>query len=146
MPLRNTRAIPRGWQPHHATAVLGGMEATVRLSRPAGLGERDAETGKTAELPEVPYYEGPGRVQNRTPVAAAGTETGRHVATGGYLVAVPVDPGGPPLTGDLVDVLDSPDPLQVGLRLYVTDVPTATQVLQRNLGADLHKPADNGRR
>ena len=146
MPLANTRAIPRGWEQHHAQAVLGGMEATVRLSRPAGLGTRDPETGRTPETPERPYYEGPGRVQVRTPLAGAATETGRQVATGGYLVAVPVDVSDAPLLGDLVDVVESPDQLQVGLRLYVVDVPTATQVLQRNLGADLHKPADNGRR
>lgn len=146
MPLPNTRMIHPRWQGHHAPVVVGGMEARVRLSRPAGLGTRNPATGKTPEVGPRIYYEGPARVQNRGGVSPAASDAAREVATGNYLVAVPIEVGAEPLLGDLVDVLASPDPLQVGLRLYVVDVPTATQVLQRNLGADLHKPATNGRR
>lgn len=144
MPLKNTRPIPDGWQAHHAGAVAGGMTARVRLSHPAGLGERDTTTGKTAETPPRTYYEGPARVQAQTPAAPAGSSAGREVATAGYLVAVPIDVGDEPRLADLVDVLASPDPLEVGLRLYVTNVPTASVILQRGLGADLHPPTPRG--
>jgi hypothetical protein len=144
MPLKNTQMIPRGWQAHHAVAVVGGMQAWVRLSRPAGLGTRNPTTGKTPATPARAYYEGPGRVQVRSGLTPAGGDQGREQAAGPYLVAVPVDVGDQPRIGDLVDVLDSPDPLQVGARLYVTDVPTATEILQRNLGADVHAPVPRG--
>ena len=145
VPLPNTRMIHPRWQDRHAPVVLGGMEAQVRLSRPAGLGTRDPETGATAEIPAAVYYEGPARLQRRTPLAPAGSDTARNVTTGDYLLAVPVDVGAEPQRGDIADMIASPDPLQVGVRLYVTDVPTATQILQRNLGVDLRKPDTTGR-
>jgi hypothetical protein len=144
MPLRNTRIIPRRWQGHFAGAVVEGMQARVRLSHPAGLGTRNATTGRTPQLPPRAYYEGPARIQVKAPLTATAGETGRELAGAGYLLAVPIDVGDEPRQGDLVDVLESPDPLQAGLRLYVTDVPTATEILQRNLGADLHAPTPRG--
>lgn len=146
MPLPNTHMIHPRWQEHVAPVTVGGMQAQVRLSRPAGLGTRNPVTGVTSQIGPRTYYEGPGRVQNRGGVSPAGSEAGREVATGNYLVAVPIDVDAEPLLGDLVDVLDSPDPLQAGLRLYVVDVPTATQILQRNLGAALYPPTTNGKR
>lgn len=144
MPLPNTQMIPRGWQQHFAGAVVGGMQARVRLSHPASLGTRNATTGKTPQLPPRTYYEGPARIQVHGALAPAGSGAGRAISTAAYLVAVPIDVGDEPSIADLVDVLESPDPLQVGLRLYVTDVPTATEILQRNLGADLHAPTPRG--
>jgi hypothetical protein len=144
MPLPNTRMIPAGWQGHFAGAVVGGMQARVRLSHPARLGTRDPETGRTPPLPPRTYYEGPGRVQVNAPLAPVASDTGRELAAAAYLVAVPIDVGDEPRVADLVDVLESCDPLQVGLRLYVTNVPTATEILQRNLGADLHAPNPRG--
>lgn len=144
MPLRNTRIIPRNWQQHFAGAVVEGMQARVRLSRPASLGTRDPATGRTPQLPARAYYEGPARLQVKGALSPAGGENGRELTTSGYLLAVPIEVGDEPRLADLVDVLESPDPLQVGLRLYVTDVPTASEILQRNLGADLHAPAPRG--
>ncbi len=144
MPLTNTRIIPPGWQRHFAGAVVEGMQARVRLSHPASLGTRDAATGRTPQLPARPYFEGPARIQVKAPLTAPAGETGRELTAAGYLLAVPIDVGDEPRIGDLCDVLTSPDPLQAGLRLYVTDVPTATEILQRNLGADLHAPAPRG--
>lgn len=144
MPLPNTQMIPRGWQGHYAGAVEGGMQARVRLSHPAGLGTRNATTGATPQIPARTYYEGPARLQVKAPLGPVGGDTGRELTTAAYLLAVPIDVGDEPAEGDLVDVLESPDPLQAGLRLYVTDVPTATEILQRNLGADLHKPKPRG--
>jgi hypothetical protein len=144
MPLPNTQMIPRGWQGHFAGAVVGGMQARVRLSHPAGLGTRDPASGRTPQIPARAYYEGPARVQVNAPLAPSASGAGRELATAAYLVAVPIEVGDEPRLADLVDVLESPDPLQVGLRLYVTNVPTATEILQRNLGADLHAPAPRG--
>lgn len=144
MPLANTRMIPPGWQGHFAGAVEGGMQARVRLSHPAGLGTRNPVTGKTPQIPPRAYYEGPARIQVHSPQAPIAGTAGRELSTSAYLLAVPIDVGGEPAVGDLCDVLESPDPLQAGLRLYVTDVPTATEILQRNLGADLHAPAPRG--
>lgn len=144
MPLPNTQMIPRGWQEHFAGAVVGGMQARVRLSHPASLGTRNATTGVTPQLPARTYYEGPARLQVHSGLSPAGGAGGREIVTAPYLLAVPIDVGDEPRLADLCDVLASPDPLQVGLRLYVTDVPTATEILQRNLGADLHAPAPRG--
>jgi hypothetical protein len=144
VPLKNTQMIPIGWQDHHAGAVVGGMQARVRLSHPAGLGTRDPVTGRTPQTPARTYYEGPGRVQVRSGLTPAAGDQGREQAVAPYLVAVPIDVGAEPHIGDLVDVLESPDPLQVGRRLYVTDVPTATEILQRNLGADVRAPVPRG--
>lgn len=139
MPLRHTRVIHPRWQGHYARAVQGGMTARLRLSKPARLGTRDPVSGATPELPPQPYYEGPGRVQSQGGGTPAETE--RRVTVGPYLVAVPVDLGGwEPEIGDLVDVLDTDDPLLLGERLYVTQVPAASIVLQRNLGADRQQP------
>jgi hypothetical protein len=143
-PLPNTRMIHPRWQESNARTALGGMEARVRLSRPETLGTRNSVTGKTPVVAGAVYYEGPARLQVRSPLAPAVAETGRRQVQGGYLVAVPVDVGETPRVGDLVDVVCSPDPLQAGLRLHLVDVPTATQVLQRNLGADLYRPAVRG--
>jgi hypothetical protein len=144
MPLRNTRMIPRRWQGHFAGAVVEGMQARVRLSHPASLGTRNAATGRTPQLPARAYYEGPARLQVKGALVATGGENGRELSGAGYLLAVPIDVGDEPRLADLCDVLESPDPLQVGLRLYLTDVPTATEILQRNLGADLHAPTPRG--
>lgn len=144
MPLRNTRVIPHGWQGHHGAAVEQGMQARVRLSHPAGLGARDPLTGATPQIPPRVYYEGPARVQVKSALAPASGTAGRELTNAPYLLAVPIDVGDEPRLADLCDVLESPDPLQAGLRLYVTDVPTATEILQRNLGADLHAPAPRG--
>lgn len=144
MPLRNTRMIPPRWQEHHSTVVLGGMTARVRLSHPARLGTRNPVTGRTPTLPPTIYYEGPARLQNRSALADAGSSAAREVSVGNYLLAVPVDVGSEPLIADLCDVLDSPDPLEVGLRLQLVDIPTASIILQRNLGADLRKPTPRG--
>lgn len=141
MPLRNSRIIHPRWRRHYEPAVLGTMTARVRLSKPERLGTRDPVTGKTPTLPPVPYYEGPARLQARGGASPAGSTAAREVDTAPYLVGVPVDLGGAvPERGDLVDVLDGDDPLLPGQRLYVTEVPTASVVLQRNLGADLHPP------
>lgn len=144
MPLRNTQVIPRRWQAHHATTVVAGMQARVRLSHPAGLGTRNPATGQTPQTEPRAYYEGPARLQVRSASTPPGGDTGRELTVAPYLLAVPIDVGDEPRLADLCDVLESPDPLQVGLRLYVTDVPTATEILQRNLGADLHAPAPRG--
>ncbi len=144
VPLPNSRMIHPRWQETNARTALGGMQATVRLSRPETLGTRDPVTGKTPVTAGAVYYEGPARVQVRSALTAAAGETGRRQLLGTYLVAVPVDVGETPRVGDLVDVVCSPDPAQAGLRLHLVDVPTATQVLQRNLGADLYRPAVKG--
>jgi hypothetical protein len=146
VPLRNTRVIHPRWRERHEPAVLGGMTARVRLSKPATLGVRNATTGATATVPAARYYQGPGRVQARGGAGNAGSLAEREVDTAPYLVAVPIDlPGGVlPERGDLVDVLDADDPALVGARLYVTEVPTASIVLQRNLGCDLHPPTTPG--
>ena len=141
MPLRHTRIIHPRWRPHYEPAVLGTMTARVRLSKPGRLGERNPITGRTPQLPPAPYYEGPARVQARGGSSPAGSTAERDVDAAPYLVGVPVDLGGAvPERGDLVDVLDADDPLLTGQRLYVTEVPTASIVLQRNLGCDLHPP------
>jgi hypothetical protein len=144
MPLVNTRMIPPRWQEHHARVVLGGMTAWVRLSHPAGLGTRDAVTGRTPTLPPTRYYEGPARLQTRGALTDAASTAAREVSVGDYLLGVPIDVGSEPRIADLCDVLDSPDPLEVGMRLYLVDVPTASIILQRNLGADLHMPTPRG--
>ncbi|GLY08267.1 DUF6093 family protein [Actinoplanes sp. NBRC 101535] len=144
MPLANTRMIHPRWQQHHTRLVTGGMEATVRVSRPETLGTRDPVSGRTPVVPARVYYEGPGRVQNRGGLSPAASEAGARLVTGNYLVAVPVDLGDVPLVDDLVEVVCSPDPLQAGLVLHVVDVPTATQILQRNLGADVYRPTIRG--
>lgn len=138
--------IHQRWRPHHEAAVTGGMTAVVRLSKPATLGARNPTTGATATVPPGRYYQGPGRVQARGGAGAAGSLAEREVDTAAYLVAVPVDlPGGVlPERGDLVDVLACDDPALVGGRLYVTEVPTASIILQRNLGCDLHPPTTPG--
>ncbi len=120
------------------------MQARVRLSHPASLGTRNTTSGATPQIPARTYYEGPARIQVKAPLAPIAGTAGRELAGAGYLLAVPIDVGDEPAVGDLCDVLASPDPLQAGLRLYVTDVPTATEILQRNLGADLHAPAPRG--
>lgn len=143
MPLRNTTVIGRGFAAHHARTVVGGMTALVRLSRPERLGTRDPESGRTPTSPPVAYYEGPGRVQASGGITPASSAADRDVATGPYLVAVPVDVGGVPLLGDLVDVLDSrDDPILSGLRLYVDEIPTASIRLQRDLRCTLTAPAN----
>jgi hypothetical protein len=144
VPLSNTRIIHRLWRPHHEPAVHGTMTALVRLSKPAGLGSRNATTGATPLLEATRYYEGPGRVQARGGANPADSLAEREVDTAPYLVAVPVDLGEVPERGDLVDVLEADDPLLVGLRLYVTEVPKATVILQRNLGCDEHPPTMPG--
>jgi hypothetical protein len=144
VPLRNTRLIHPRWRPHHEPAVLGGMTATVRLSKPATLGTRDPVTGETPVSAPVRYYQGPGRVQARGGASPAASSAGREVTGSPYLVAVPVDLDAVPELGDLVDVVLADDPLLAGLRLYVTEVPSASIVLQRNLGADLHQPTTPG--
>jgi hypothetical protein len=144
MPLKNTRLIPPGWQEHHAPVVLGGMEAWVRLSRPAGVGAHNPVTGASPRIPMRTYYEGPARIQTRGSLTLAAVEAGRELTTGNYLLAVPIDVGDEPRVGDLCDVLRSPDPLQVGIRLHLVDIPTASIILQRNLGADLFVPAPRG--
>lgn len=143
-PLPHTRMIHPRWQDTNARTALGGMQARVRLSHPETLGTRNTTSGKTPVLPEQVYYEGPARLQVRGALSPAGGETNRRLVQGSYLLAVPVDVGDVPRVGDLVDVVCSPDPLQDGLRLHLVDVPTATQVLQRNLGADLYRPAVRG--
>lgn len=150
VPLRNTRIIHPRWMEHETPAVLGTMTALVRLSKPAQLGTRDPASGATPTLPPQAYYEGPGRVQARGGAAPATNAGERLITTAPYLVAVPVDLAAAatapveltdvPELGDLVDVLAADDPLLVGARLYVTEVPTASIVLQRNLGCDLNRP------
>lgn len=145
MPLPNTRMIHPQWQARNARVALGGMQTRIRLSRPQRLGVRDPVSGKTALQPEWIYYEGPARLQSRGAAAPGGAETGAMVTRGNYLLVVPLDIGdGVPRLDDVADVLSSPDPLHLGLRLYVVDVPTATQILQRNLGADLYQPTERG--
>ena len=144
MPLQNTRMIHPRWQDENARTALGGMQARVRLSRPETLGTRNTTTGKTPVVAARPYYEGPARVQVRGGLAPAASEAGARLVQGNYLVAVPLDVGEEPRVGDLVDVVCAPHPSQVGLRLHVVDVPTATQILQRNLGADLYRPTVRG--
>lgn len=155
MPLRNTRIIHPRWAEHHAAAVLGTMTARVRLSKPAGLGVRDPVTGRTPSLPPAAYYDGPGRVQARGGANPAASTAEREITAAPYLVVVPVDlaaaaiapvdlAGAQPELGDVVDVLDADDPLLVGARLYVTEVPAASLMLQRNLGCDLHRPTTPG--
>lgn len=140
-PLANTRMIPHGWQRANARTAKGGMQARVRLSHPETLGVRNTTTGKTPVTSAQVYYEGPARIQARGGLSPAAGETGRQLVQGNYLIAVPIDVGDEPRKGDLVDVVCSPDPMQQGLRLHVVDIPTATQILQRNLGADLYRPA-----
>jgi hypothetical protein len=121
------------------------MTARVRLSKPGSLGTRDPVSGQTPVLPPVRYFEGPGRVQARGGASPAASTAEREVTTAPYLVAVPVDlAGATPELGDLVDVLDADDPLLVGARLYVTEVPAASIVLQRNLGCDRQSPTTPG--
>lgn len=143
-PLPNTSMIPARWQARNARTALGGMQARIRLSHPERLGARNPTSGATTVLPPTVYYEGPARVQVRGQLQPTTGETPARPAVGDYLVAVPVDVGDEPAIGDLVDVLDSPDPLQAGLRLHLVDVPTATQVLQRNLGASVYRPTLKG--
>ncbi|HEX8343499.1 MAG TPA: DUF6093 family protein, partial [Actinoplanes sp.] len=65
----------------------------------------------------------------------------QRIATGSYLVAVPIG-AGVPEHDDLVDVYECPDdPVAVGLTLHVVDIPTASIVLQRNLRCEVHTPA-----
>jgi hypothetical protein len=145
VPLPNTRIIHPRWRRHYEPAVLGGMTARVRLSKPARLGVRDPVSGRTPTLPPARYYEGPGRVQARGGANPAASTAEREVTVGSYLVAVPIDLGGAaPELGDLVDVLDADDPLLIRSRLYVVEVPAASIVLQRNLGCDLHQPTTPG--
>lgn len=155
MPLPNTRIIHPRWRPFNEPAVLGTMRSRVRLSKPARLGERDPVSGRTPTLPPAPYYQGPARIQARGGAGPAGSLAEREVTAAPYLVAVPVDLTGEanelvdvveavPERGDLVDVLDADDPLLPGGRLYVTEVPTADLILQRNLGCDLHRPTTPG--
>lgn len=131
------------------------MTARVRLSKPGRLGVRDPVTGATPVLPAARYYEGRGRVQARGGATPAGSTADREVTSGPYLVAVPIDLAAAadvlvdlvdavPEIGDVVDVLDADDPLLIGQRLYVTEVPTASIVLQRNLGCDIHQPTMPG--
>jgi hypothetical protein len=121
------------------------MTAEVRLSKPGVLGVRDAVSGSTPAAAPRRYYQGPGRVQARGGAAPAGSTADREVTVGPYLVAVPVDLAGEtPELGDLVDVLDADDPLLVGARLYVVEVPAATVILQRNLGCDYQQPTKPG--
>lgn len=142
MPLPNARIIHPRFVAHHAATLAAGMTATVRLSHPGGLGERDTHTGATPQDPATAYYEGPGRVQVQGVQNVADSLTDRRLATGAYLVAVPVDVGGTPARLDLVDVVDCrDDPLLTGLRLHVVDVPTDSILLQRTLGCDLVQPA-----
>lgn len=140
MPLPNTRIIHPRWQQHYQPVILGTMTALVRLSHPGGLGVRDPVTGRTPDADPVPYYEGPGRVQARGGAAPSETTAGREITSGPYLVAVPYELPDEPLLYDLVDVLDGDDPLMVGQRLYVVEVPTASIILQRSLGCDLNQP------
>ncbi|WP_431935798.1 DUF6093 family protein [Micromonospora sp. RP3T] len=141
MPLRHTRVIHPRWRDHYDRAVLGGMTARVRLSKPARLGTRDPVSGATPEVPPAPYWEGPGRVQARGGAGPAENPAEREITVAPFLVAVPVDLGGAvPEIGDVVDVLDADDPLLPGARLFVTEVPAASIVLQRNLGADRQAP------
>lgn len=144
MPLRNTTIIHRRWRPHHEPAVAGTMTGWVRLSKPAALGTRNATTGATPLLEPRRYYEGPGRVQARGGAGPADSPADREVTVGPYLVAVPVELAETPELGDLVDVLDADDPLLVGARLYVVEVPAATIILQRNLGCDYQQPTTPG--
>jgi len=145
VPLSNTRIIHPRWRPHHEPAVHGTMTARVRLSKPAALGTRNTTTGATPLLAETRYYEGPGRVQTQGGGSPSESLADREVDTAPYLVAVPVDlDGATPERGDLVDVLEADDPLLVGTRLYVTTVPKATVILQRNLGCDDHQPTTPG--
>lgn len=144
MPLPNTRIIHPRWQDHHQPVILGTMTAWVRLSHPGGLGVRDPVTGRTPEMPPTPYYEGPGRVQARGGTSPADTPSDRELATGAYLVAVPYDIDGVPERFDLVDVLAGDDPLMIGQRLYVVDIPTASVILQRSFGCDLNRPNRGG--
>lgn len=151
MPLPNTRVIHPLWRERHTPTVLGTMTARLRLSKPGRLGTHDPVSGKTPTLPPASYYEGPGRLQNLGGANPADSPAERKVTTAPYLVAVPVDLaaaatavveliGEVPEEGDLVDVLAADDPLLVGVRLYVTEIPTASIVLQRNLGADSRQP------
>lgn len=145
VPLPNTRYMHPRWRQHHEPTVAETMGARVRLSHPGGLGTRNTTTGATPMLAAVAYYEGPGRVQSRTPQIAAASTGGREVHVGNYLVAVPVDLGGEtPTLGDLVEVLECDDPLLVGADLVVVDIPTASILLQRNLGCDQQKPTKPG--
>ncbi len=136
MPFKNTTGIPRGLVEHLDGAVKAGMTCWVRLSHPGGLMVRDDVAGVTRPSLPVPYYEGPARIQSRagaSPTDAAA----RMVTVGDYLFAVPVD-AGVPLLNDLGDVLESPDDLMlIGRTLIVAQVPMASIVLQRNLGANL---------
>lgn len=145
MPLRNTRLIHPRWRPWHEQAIAQGWTGRVRLSKPGGLGARDPGTGRTPVLPAARYYEGPARVASRGPAAPAASSGQREVTAAPYLVAVPVElAGAVPERGDLVEVLDADDPALVGARLYVTDIPTSTVILQRDLGCDLHRPTTPG--
>lgn len=136
-PLRNTKIIPANFVEHHAAWVLATMTAEIRLSRPGRLGERNTTTGKTPVLPQASYYHGPGRAQIRG-ASSPRDSADRLVTVGNYLIVVPVAAGVTPRLNDRVEVIVCYDDEQLtGLDLVVVDVPMASIILQRNLGADL---------
>lgn len=141
MPLQGHRPIHPLFYTQNAAAARAGMTATVRLSHPGALTTRNDTSGVTAPASPTVYYEGPARVQARGPGTPADA-AGRQVTVGDYLLAVPVEAGDTRLD-DLGQVLASPDdPLLVGKVLIVRQVPLASVVLQRNLGADLQTPTN----
>jgi len=142
VPLPRHHVIHPYWWVRQQRTVVGTMTATVKLSHPGRLGERDPVSGHTPMLPPEVYYEGPARIQARNPATSVASLDGRELTSAGYLVAVPLPSAVDPLPGDLVDVLTADDPLLpvVFRRLVVVDIPTASLILQRVLLCDLYQP------
>lgn len=137
--------IPERWQQTHGTVFAKTMTATVNLRKPGGTKTFNNTTRRTEYTGATPYAtDQAARIQAQTsravqPVEEQAEET---LQVAGYLVTLTFDrdPAAEPATGDLVDVIDSADPLLTGRTLKINDVMRGSLRFERDIYCTLVDP------
>ena len=131
-----TEVIPADWATNHRPVAEKTMVgATVQLRH---LGTTQAWSDadqQMVEVPLVPYYDGPARVQALATRNQSTVTAGDRVVTIRYLVVVPADVDS--MVDDLVTVTVVDDAHMLGRSLMVAQVTSGSVRWERDLGCVL---------
>lgn len=133
MPFDTTKAMAYGWAEHHRDLQDDTFPDLGKFTRPDPDAEPvfDPETGRT-ERPSKTVYEGPCSVEADPNRASEVNAAGELVTIRRYIIGTPWHVTAV-AEDDRFELVESKDPILVGVGMRVRDVPAATFVTARRI-------------